>query len=136
MNFANLIVELRKERGISQKALADNIGISQSAIAKLELGKNEATASTLIKLSRFFNISIDSLVGLEPDVEDSIFNTNFSTSLSKNEELLLKNFRKLPEDLQHRAEFYMTKLLDLVYEEQTSNFTQAKNRRISTTAEK
>ena len=122
MNFANLIVELRKERGISQKALADNIGISQSAIAKLELGKNEATASTLIKLSRFFNISIDSLVGLEPDVEDSIFNTNLSTSLSKNEELLLKNFRMLPSDLQHRAESYMEKLVELIEEESSSTF--------------
>ena len=122
MNFANLIVELRKERGISQKALADNIGISQSAIAKLELGKNEATASTLIKLSRFFNISIDSLVGLEPDVEDSIFNTNLSTSLSKNEELLLKNFRKLPSDLRHRAEIYMEKLVELIEEESSSTF--------------
>lgn len=39
-------------------------GISQSAIAKWELGKTEPTASALITLSHFFNESVDYLLGL------------------------------------------------------------------------
>lgn len=40
-------------------------GLSQSAIAKWELNKTEPTASALITLSRFFNESVDYLLGLK-----------------------------------------------------------------------
>lgn len=39
-------------------------GLSQSAIAKWELGKTEPTATALITLSRYFEESIDYLLGL------------------------------------------------------------------------
>ncbi len=44
--------------------LSRRTGISQSAIAKWELGKTEPTASALIALSRFFGESVDYLLGL------------------------------------------------------------------------
>lgn len=40
-------------------------GISQSAIAKWELNKTEPTASALITLSKFFDESVDYLLGIE-----------------------------------------------------------------------
>lgn len=61
--LAEKIKELRLVKGLSQKELALQAGVSQSAIAKIELKKNEATASTLAKLADFFNCSIDYLVG-------------------------------------------------------------------------
>ncbi|MDE7329512.1 MAG: helix-turn-helix domain-containing protein [Clostridia bacterium] len=67
MSIGNVIVELRSEHGISQKKLADAIGISQSAIAQIEVNRNEATASTIRKLSTFFGVSADYLLGLEDD---------------------------------------------------------------------
>ena len=60
-------MELRSEHGISQKKLADAIGISQSAIAQIEVNRNEATASTIRKLAAFFDVSADYLLGLEDD---------------------------------------------------------------------
>ncbi len=39
-------------------------GISQSAIAKWELGKTEPTASAIIILARFFDETTDYLLGL------------------------------------------------------------------------
>ena len=39
-------------------------GISQSAIAKWELGKTEPTATALITLSHYFEESVDYLLGL------------------------------------------------------------------------
>ncbi len=45
--------------------LAKETGLSQSAIAKWELGKTEPTASALIVLSRYFNESVDYILGLQ-----------------------------------------------------------------------
>ncbi len=67
MSIGNVIAGLRSEQGISQKKLADAIGISQSAIAQIEINRNEATAETIRKLSTFFGVSADYLLGLEDD---------------------------------------------------------------------
>ena len=64
MRFGERLKELRKEYKISQMELSDYTGISQSAIAKWELHKTEPTASALITLSKFFNESVDYLLGL------------------------------------------------------------------------
>ena len=45
--------------------LAKMTDLSQSAIAKWELGKTEPTASALITLAKFFNEKIDYLLGVE-----------------------------------------------------------------------
>ncbi len=65
MEFGKILKDLRKERNLSQMDLALITGISQSAIAKWELDKTEPTASALITLSKFFNESVDFLLGLE-----------------------------------------------------------------------
>ena len=65
MKFSKRLKELRIEKGISQMDLAKATGISQSAIAKWELGKTEPTASALIKLSEFFGETVQYLLGLE-----------------------------------------------------------------------
>ena len=65
MDFAKRLKELRKERNLSQMELATATKISQSAIAKWELGKTEPTASALVVLSEFFGESIEYLLGLE-----------------------------------------------------------------------
>ena len=64
MSFAERLKELREERGLSQMGLARATGISQSSLARWELGKSEPTASSLIVLSRFFGESVDYILGL------------------------------------------------------------------------
>ena len=64
MIFSERLKELRQEHGLSQMGLAQKTGLSQSAIAKWELNKTEPTASALITLSKFFNESVDYLLGL------------------------------------------------------------------------
>ncbi|MBR4420259.1 MAG: helix-turn-helix transcriptional regulator, partial [Clostridia bacterium] len=58
MVFGERLKELRTERKISQMELAKATGISQSAIAKWELGKTEPTASALIRLSEYFSETV------------------------------------------------------------------------------
>ena len=64
MEFSERLKELRQEHGLSQMDLSQKTGLSQSAIAKWELNKTEPTASALITLSKFFNESVDFLLGL------------------------------------------------------------------------
>ena len=64
MRFQDTLKELRLEHNLSQMDLAKATGISQSAIAKWELGKTEPTASALITLAKYFGESVDFLLGL------------------------------------------------------------------------
>ena len=65
MKFADIIKELREEKGLTQKQLAEKLNISQSAIAKWELSKTEPTAKALLLLSDFFDITVGQLLGVE-----------------------------------------------------------------------
>lgn len=54
---------LRSAAGISQKALAEAIGISQQSINKYENHNIEPDIATLSRIADYFHVSIDYLVG-------------------------------------------------------------------------
>ena len=64
-NFGEKLKELRAEKGLTQKQLAEQIDSAQSAIYYWESNKQEPTISALKKLCQFFNVSADYLLGLE-----------------------------------------------------------------------
>ena len=64
MKFQERIKELRAQKNMSQMDLALATGISQSAIAKWELGKTEPTATAIITLAKFFDETTDYLLGV------------------------------------------------------------------------
>ena len=64
MQFGERLKELRNEKNLSQMGLANTTGISQSAIAKWELSKTEPTASAIILLAKFFEVTTDYLLGV------------------------------------------------------------------------
>ena len=63
MQRGDKIKELRTENGLSQGALAKQIGVSQKAIDYWERGINEPKASYIVKLADYFDISADVLLG-------------------------------------------------------------------------
>lgn len=85
------IKELREEKGLSQKKLADNIGTSQRNIGRWENEENEPTMSQLIKLAEYFDCTIDYLVGKDDDETIS----PMTSTLSLKEQKLLKSFALL-----------------------------------------
>ena len=64
--------ELRKARGITQKQLAEALGVTIRTITNYENGTREPNIATLITLARFFECSIDYLVGATDDPERRI----------------------------------------------------------------
>ena len=61
--FAERLLELRKEKGISQAKLAKELQVSYAVICYWETDRSEPTAPNLVKLSDFFDVSIDYLLG-------------------------------------------------------------------------
>lgn len=67
MQFNERLKELRSDADLSQKRLAELIGVSQKAIDFWEKGINEPKASYIIALANFFNVSCDYLLGIVDD---------------------------------------------------------------------
>lgn len=61
--FSNRLKMLRTEKHLTQKQLAINTYIGESTIQSYELGTRLPTLPALVTLSRYFNVSIDYLVG-------------------------------------------------------------------------
>ena len=56
--------DLREDKDLKQEDVAIFLNISQTNYSKYELGKINIHISSLIKLSEFYNTSIDYLLGL------------------------------------------------------------------------
>ena len=56
--------ELRKEKQLSQKELADLLSTGQSSISAWERGEREPLAHQLVDLARVFECSVDYLLGI------------------------------------------------------------------------
>ena len=63
--FSLRLKELRQEKGIGQIELAKKLEVSKGIISLWENGLREPNMYSLIKLAKFFNVTIDYLVGLE-----------------------------------------------------------------------
>lgn len=54
--------QLRKQRGMSQEALAEKAGISRTYLARLETAKHDPTLTMLEKLAKALRVKIEALV--------------------------------------------------------------------------
>ena len=63
--FGKNIKELRIEKNMSQKALAEKIGVTQGAVYFWEKEINEPTVGYIVKLATIFGVSIDDLLSYE-----------------------------------------------------------------------
>lgn len=62
--FPKIISNLRKSKGISQKQAAIDLGISQALLSHYEKGIRECGLDFLIKLSDYYEVSCDELLGV------------------------------------------------------------------------
>lgn len=73
-DFANTIYNIRKERDITQKELADLIGVSDRTISKWENGSTVPDLETIKKICKELKISPDSIVKSEKNYKDILQN--------------------------------------------------------------
>jgi len=65
MTIGNRIVQKRKELGLSQEALGEQLGVSRQAIYKWESDSTLPEIEKLVSLSRIFDVSVGWLLGVE-----------------------------------------------------------------------
>ena len=63
--FTERLKELRQEKGLSQRQLAKETGISKSAIGFWETGERVPNAQAVVVLAKYFGVTSDYLLGLE-----------------------------------------------------------------------
>ena len=61
----NNIKRLRTEKKISQQQLADNLQVSRQTINAIETGKFDPSLTLTIKITRFFNKSLEEIFIME-----------------------------------------------------------------------
>lgn len=67
--FADRLRELRKERGLKQKEMADICGLKVRSYQQYEYGENYPTVLGLVFLADYFNVSLDYLMGRKDERE-------------------------------------------------------------------
>ena len=86
MLFSERMKELREQKEISQKQLAENMHISQSSVSEYENGNQQPPLEMLIKLADFFDVNIDYLLG----------RTNIAISLNRLKERISTRAGQIP----------------------------------------
>ena len=61
--LSNRLIKLKKDKNLLQKDIAKDVNLSFRAYQYYERGQREPTASVLIALADYFDVSIDYLVG-------------------------------------------------------------------------
>ena len=66
-DFGRIITLLRKEKKLSQKQVANDLGVSQSLLSHYEKGIRECGLNFLMKTADYFGVSCDYLLGRTPN---------------------------------------------------------------------
>lgn len=97
IEIANRLVKLRKEKGLSQEQLAEELGLSRQAVSKWERAESSPDTDNLICLAKLYNVSLDELLMTDDDLEtikeeqvkdsnESFFNINSKGIYIKDED--------------------------------------------------
>ena len=116
----NRIKELRKSKGLSAQKLADKLNIAQSTLSQYENEKREANYDTLKKISQYFDVSIDYLLGNTNELTTTTQSTIVSPEQAKNiwfstlsdlDKTLINTFLKLNELQKYKTQVYIYSML-------------------------
>ena len=83
------IKNLREDKDLTQKQLADALFMQLTQYRRYESGEREIPLELAISLSEFYNVPIDYIAGISDKIIIS------DTALTADEANLLRNFRKL-----------------------------------------
>lgn len=71
MNFAQILTDLREEKGVYQKELASHLNVSIATISNYENGVHHPDLATLCQIADYFGVTTDYLLGRSPYIFDT-----------------------------------------------------------------
>lgn len=108
LNFSHTLTKLRHERNITQEELAAFVGVTKASVSKWETSQSLPDILLLPVLASFFDISIDELIGYEPQLSKEQIQTlyralaadfatqPFDTVMEKSRKLVKKYYSCYP----------------------------------------
>ncbi len=66
-DFSRIITLLRKEKGVTQKQAAEDLGVSQALLSHYEKGIRECGLSFVVRVADYYGVSCDYLLGRSAD---------------------------------------------------------------------
>ncbi|MTI67440.1 MAG: helix-turn-helix transcriptional regulator [Firmicutes bacterium] len=131
-SIGNKIFELRKKLGLSQKQLADKIGITEASLSRYENDLREPKAEIILRLAECLNCTTDYLLGRTnnkfEDIipEDNLHKDNIEYKTYKEiidklkkrltEEGIISNKENIPEDILEKLFKYGIEATIQIYE--------------------
>lgn len=71
MKLKNRLRVLRAEKEISQKELADEIGVSRQTINSIEKGKFNPSVVTALKMAEYFGVDVEAVFQIVEEESDA-----------------------------------------------------------------
>ena len=65
--FGQRLLELREKNALSQKAVADILGVTRTQVSDMENGKSGTNLERLYQLCEYYKVSADYLLGITDD---------------------------------------------------------------------
>lgn len=81
--LAEKLFKLRKDRGLSQEKLAEQLNVSRQAISKWESGIAVPELEKLIVISNYFGVSVDYLLKEEQEISGAVVDNNDCSNTKK-----------------------------------------------------
>lgn len=92
MTLGEKIASVRKEKGMTQEMLAEQLGVTRQAVARWETGLSVPDADLLVKLADVLEVSVAELLG--GNIHNNEDTNELAEQLSRiNEQLAIKNRR-------------------------------------------
>ena len=93
MNIKNRLKQIRIEKNLSQTEVAKAINVDVSSISYWESGRYEPKATYIYKLSQFFEVSSDYLLGLEDEAGRKTYDKSFNNQIMDNHGIINQTIR-------------------------------------------
>lgn len=106
----NRIKVLRKEKGLTQQKVSMDIHVSQQYISKVENGESSLTEDIILRLSKYFHVSIAYLLGATDE--------RYNEWIKENENPKLKKWIESYDRLDHKNREIVEVLVEQLLEKQ------------------
>ena len=95
MNYLSTNIKyLRQQRGLTQEELANTVGKARSLVSQWESDDRGITTEDIIKLSDYFNIPMDTLVGKDLRIENNSLD-ELDILFDKNKDILTESDKNI-----------------------------------------
>ena len=123
--FSENIKRLRKERNLTQEALADFLGVSFQAVSKWERGESYPDIEMLPEIAVYFGVSVDELLGVnraqnEQEILSIIEEYDNLTDSATKHEIIMDAKEKYPNDFRIQLRY----MADLAFRNNGRDFKE------------